>query len=161
MKKLKLEHYSKLLQQRQLDLTRSFSRNASQTRAEKEEGTEDYIDYAVNSYEKEFLLSLTDLERQELLQIGEALQRIKDGDYGVCQQCGEEIPARRLDVAPWARHCVRCQDLEERGLLPQYAYRRLGSFEDAFEPEEEELEARVAPMREAPGEEEGEEEEEE
>src|SRR5215510_9104132 len=139
MKKLKLDQYSKLLQQRQQELTRSFSRNSSQTRAEKEEGTEDYIDYAVNSYEKEFLLSLTDLERQELLQIDEALQRIKEGDYGVCQQCGEEIPVKRLDVAPWARHCVRCQDLEERGLLPQYAYRRLGSFEDAFEPEEEEI----------------------
>src|SRR5262245_22638916 len=107
MKKLKLEHYSKLLQQRQQSLTRSFSRNSSQTRAEKEEGTEDYIDYAVNSYEKEFLLSLTDLERQELLQIDEALQRIDSGEYGICQQCGAEIPQKRLEVAPWVRHCVR------------------------------------------------------
>jgi len=156
MKKAKLEQYSKLLRERQLDLTRAFSRNASQTRAEKEEGTEDYIDYAVNSYEKEFLLSLSDLERQELLQIDEALQRIRRGDYGVCQQCGAEIPSKRLEVAPWARHCVRCQDLEERGLLPQFAYRRLGSFEDAFEPEEEEIERGIAPMpeREAEGEEE-------
>jgi DnaK suppressor protein len=137
-----------------LQLTQSFARNASQTRAEKEEGTEDYIDYAVNSYEKEFLLSLSDLERQELLQISEALQRIKDGDYGVCQQCGLEIPVKRLDVAPWARHCVRCQNLEERGLLPESAHRGLGSFEDAFEPEEEEIGARVAPMREATEEEE-------
>ena len=148
MKKSKLDQYKKLLQERQRDLTRAFSRDASQTRAEKEEGTEDYIDYAVNSYEKEFLLSLTDLERQELLQIDEALQRIRGGEYGVCQQCGQEIPVKRLDVAPWARHCVRCQDLEERGLLPQHAYRRMGAFDEAFEPEEEELETSITPVKE-------------
>ena len=147
MKKVKLDQYKALLQQRQVDLTRSFSRTASQTRAEKEEGTEDYIDYAVNSYEKEFLLSLTDLERNELLQVEEALQRIKGGDYGVCQQCGAEIPPKRLEVAPWARHCVRCQDLEERGLLPKHSYSRVGSFDDAIEPEEEQIDRGLAELR--------------
>jgi DnaK suppressor protein len=139
MRKAKLDQYRKLLQQRQLELGRAFSRNASQTRAEKEEGTEDYIDYAVNSYEKEFLLSLTNLERQELLQIEDALRRIKSGVYGTCQQCGTEIPVKRLEATPWARHCVSCQDLEERGLLPKYAYSRLGTFDDAIEPEDEAL----------------------
>ncbi len=145
MKKAKMEQFRKLLTERQTNLARSFSRASSQTRAEKEEGTEDSIDYAVNSYEKEFLLSLTDLERQELLQIDEALQRINSGEYGTCQQCGAEIPQKRLEVAPWARHCVRCQDLEERGLLPRHSYSRVGSFEDAIEPEDEQIERGFVP----------------
>lgn len=140
MKKPKLEQYRKLLTQRQHQLTQSYSRTSSRTRAEKEEGTEDYIDYAVNSYEKEFLLSLTDMERNELLQVEEALQRIKRGDYGTCAQCGAEIPLKRLEVAPWAKHCVRCQDLEERGLLPKESYTRVGTFDDAIEPEDEQIE---------------------
>ena len=37
--------------------------------------------------------------------------------YGKCVHCGEALPEKRLDAVPWARHCVRCQDLQERGLL--------------------------------------------
>ena len=46
--------------------------------------------------------------------------RIRTGEYGHCQQCGQEINVKRLEAAPWARHCVRCQELEEQGLLPSY-----------------------------------------
>ena len=74
----------------------------------------------MNSYAKEFLLSLTELDRKQLILVEEALRRIDRGEYGRCQQCGEEINRKRLEVQPWARHCVRCQELEEQGLLPQY-----------------------------------------
>lgn len=120
MKKVVLEKYRKLLQSKQTEITRNFTKNQGDSRAASDDGTEDYIDYAVNSYAKEFLLSLTDLERRELVLIDEALSRIRSGDYGHCQQCGTEIAVKRLEAAPWARHCVRCQELEEQGLLPAY-----------------------------------------
>ena len=120
MRKAKLEHYRKLLQAKHAEITRNFSKSRAESRSAGDDGTEDYIDYAVNSYGKEFLLSLTDLERQQIVLIQEALVRIRSGDYGDCQQCGEEISEKRLEAAPWARHCVRCQELEEQGLLPQY-----------------------------------------
>jgi len=120
MKKVTLEKYRKLLSVKQTEMTRNFTKNQGDSRAASDDGTEDYIDYAVNSYAKEFLLSLTDLERRELVLIDEALGRIRSGDYGHCQQCGQEIAVKRLEAAPWARHCVRCQELEEQGLLPAY-----------------------------------------
>jgi len=132
MKKIKLEQFRKLLQTKQTEMTRNFSKNQVDSRMASPDGTEDYIDYAVNSYSKEFLLSLTDIERQQLVLIDEALARIRSGDYGRCQQCGEEIAPRRLEAAPWARHCVRCQELEEQGLLPSYVP---GVREDRFEEE--------------------------
>jgi DnaK suppressor protein len=47
--------------------------------------------------------------------IRSALDRIADGSFGVCVECGERIPARRLQVLPWARCCVSCQaELERR-----------------------------------------------
>ena len=132
MKKAKLEQYKKLLQTRQTEMTRNFSKNQGESPTAADDGTEDYIDYAVNSYAKEFLLSLTDLERRQLVLIDEALARIRSGDYGHCQQCGQEISVKRLEAAPWARHCVRCQELEEQGLLPPYGSQ---AREDEYEEE--------------------------
>lgn len=132
MKKVKLDQYRKLLQTKQTEIKSNFAKNQGESRSAVDDGTEDYIDYAVNSYAKEFLLSLTDLERQQLVLIDEALARIRSGEYGHCAQCGTEIAIKRLEAAPWARHCVRCQELEEQGLLPQHA---AGAREDEYEDE--------------------------
>jgi DnaK suppressor protein len=60
---------------------------------------------------------MSDNDRQLLNLIDEALERIEAGGYGKCVHCGEALPDKRLEAVPWARHCVRCQDLHERGLL--------------------------------------------
>ncbi len=49
----------------------------------------------------------------ELLQIDNALLRIKDGAYGICEECGEEIPEKRLQARPFAAMCVGCQEEKE------------------------------------------------
>jgi DnaK suppressor protein len=49
------------------------------------------------------------LDYQQLGLVEEALDRIKSGDYGSCQACGQPIPCKRLKVVPWARCCVECQ----------------------------------------------------
>ena len=113
MKKVVLEKYRKLLQTKQTEITNNFTKNQGDSRAASDDGTEDYIDYAVNSYAKEFLLSLTDLERRELVLIDEALNRIRSGEYGHCQQCGQEINFERLDALPHARFCIEAKEKEE------------------------------------------------
>ncbi len=55
-------------------------------------------------------LHLNSLDYEKLRRIEEALDRLDSGDYGICLSCGEPIPERRLDVLPWARYCVRCQE---------------------------------------------------
>ena len=117
-----LDHFRALLLQKQRELMQAYAVTKGDSRSHLDNGTEDYIDYAVNSYAKEFLLSLTELDRKQLLLVEDALRRIDRGEFGRCQQCGEEINRKRLEVAPWARHCVRCQELEEQGLLPQYPF---------------------------------------
>jgi DnaK suppressor protein len=81
------------------------------------EATQDPADMAANAYTKELLVSMSDNDRRLLNLIDEALVRIEDGEYGKCVRCEEPLPEKRLDAVPWARHCVRCQDLQERGLL--------------------------------------------
>jgi RNA polymerase-binding protein DksA len=50
----------------------------------------------------------------ELHEIAAALERIRSGDYGICDRCGGEIAAARLEAQPTARRCIRCQSLHEK-----------------------------------------------
>lgn len=81
------------------------------------EATQDPADMAANAYTKELLFSMSANDRRLLELIDEALVRIEAGEYGQCVHCGEPVQERRLEAVPWARHCLRCQDLQERGLL--------------------------------------------
>jgi DnaK suppressor protein len=83
------------------------------------EATQDPADMAANAYTKELLFSMSANDRHLLELIDEALVRIEDGEYGKCIHCGEPVQERRLEAVPWARHCLRCQDLQERGLLTE------------------------------------------
>jgi len=85
--------------------------------ASTDEGTDDIVDRANNSYNRELMFSLSDAERQRLLDIDAALERIDEGGYGSCANCGREIGEKRLEAVPWARFCVDCQELAEQGML--------------------------------------------
>ncbi|MHC4171865.1 MAG: TraR/DksA family transcriptional regulator [Planctomycetota bacterium] len=74
-------------------------------------------DAGTDTYEVENTLGLMDSERRLLVEIEDALGRIEDGTYGICQSNGELIPKVRLDAIPWARYCVACANLSEKGLL--------------------------------------------
>lgn len=129
-----------VLLRKQAELMQAYTISKGDSQSHLDSGTEDYIDYAVNSYAREFLLSLSELDRKQLLLVEDALRRIDRGEYGDCQQCGEPIAPKRLEVAPWARYCVRCQELEEKGLLPQTSAISFGDEEDYDEGETEDVE---------------------
>jgi DnaK suppressor protein len=78
---------------------------------------DDEIDRANFDSDRDLALSLSDNERETLLQIEEALRRIARGDFGSCTSCSKPIGDQRLDAIPWARYCIDCQELEEKGLL--------------------------------------------
>jgi DnaK suppressor protein len=108
----------RLLEQRQeiLDLYHSDLRAGQ---ASTDEGTEDIVDRANNSYNREFLFSLSNNERQMLKQVDDALARMDEGLYGDCVHCGRPIGRLRLDAVPWAKYCIDCQELKEKGLLDE------------------------------------------
>jgi DnaK suppressor protein len=77
------------------------------------DGIQDIADQASSAYTKEFLLSIGDAERRMLQQIEEALNKIRQDTYGLCEVCGETIGERRLEALPFARLCIACQEEEE------------------------------------------------
>jgi len=82
-----------------------------------DENTDDIVDRANNAYNRELMFSLSDAERGMLLQVENALNRMTEGTYGVCTSCGNRIALPRLEAVPWARFCIDCQELAEKGLL--------------------------------------------
>jgi DnaK suppressor protein len=65
-------------------------------------------DQGSDSYVQEFALSLLHNQEQTLEQIDEALERIKQGKFGRCEECGTVIPKARLQAVPYTRYCVSC-----------------------------------------------------
>jgi DnaK suppressor protein len=109
--------YRKRLLDKQQELLRLVSKSDQDGREADEEGTQDVADKAANAYTKEFLFHQSNDNRQILTMVSEALDRIKDGSYGICQVCEREVQAKRLDAVPWARHCIECQEKEDQGFL--------------------------------------------
>jgi DnaK suppressor protein len=56
-------------------------------------------------------------DRKTLLLIDEALGRLDAGTYGTCVHCGQPVQEKRIEAVPWARHCLECQELQDKGLI--------------------------------------------
>lgn len=99
-------------------------------------------DAGSDAYEKDFALSLLSQEQDALYEIEEALKRIEDGTYGICEMTQQPIPRARLEAIPFARFTVECQsklERENRGrrrwdTTPQF----MDSADNFFEEEGEE-----------------------
>lgn len=82
-----------------------------------QDGIQDIGDEAANMYNKQVLLSLNENEGMRLQEVDEALDRIGNGTYGICEECGGPISLKRLEVRPVAKYCVPClTKLEKEGL---------------------------------------------
>lgn len=114
-------------------------KNGTDSAATNEPGGDIY-DQASSERDRELGLLLGDREREKLHSIDEALLRIDDEEYGICEECEEEIPVGRLKAMPFTRHCVKCKsDLEKlqaqtKRFEEERAYREIplgGEEEDA------------------------------
>lgn len=118
------------------EITKSLKNGADMTLIGEPSG--DIYDQASSERDRELGLLLGDREREKVHAIDEALLRITEDEYGICEECEEEIPLGRLKAMPFARHCVKCKsDLEKlqaqtKRFEEERAYREipLGSEEE-------------------------------
>ena len=102
-----------LLETKKQLLREMQGRVKEETEGIKDEGR-DTNDLASDERDREINFILNDREREKLHAIDEALQRIKDKTYGICESCEGEIQLGRLKVLPFTRLCVKCQEENER-----------------------------------------------
>ena len=75
-------------------------------------------DIGTDTYDQDFILGLAEAERQQLREIDEALQRIEDKTYGICQLTGKAIPKARLNAKPWAKYTIEAARMMESRMPP-------------------------------------------
>jgi DnaK suppressor protein len=109
--------YEDALRKKQQELVQSYERDKAAGNAQPDDGIQDLADKAASAYSKELNFSLSDTERTLLMQIDDAFDRMKDGAYGVCTNCGTTIGEKRLTAVPWTPFCIDCQELQEKGML--------------------------------------------
>ena len=111
------QQYEDALRKKQNELLDSYERDKAAGNAQPDDGIQDLADKAASAYSKELNFSLSDTERNLLMQIEEAFNRIRAGNYAVCTNCGATIGEKRLQAVPWTPFCIDCQELQEKGLL--------------------------------------------
>jgi DnaK suppressor protein len=113
LNKKEKEQFRKLLVDKKESITRKLTEAITESKEMESNVAQDLVDKAETSYTKEFLLSLSDGEREQLLLIDEALKRLEHAEFGICQVCHKEIGQKRIVAIPWTPLCIDCQEKAE------------------------------------------------
>ena len=116
-KKDQTEKVRKRLLAKRDELLADLAKNREVSDESADESAQDMADRATSSYMKEFAYSLSETDRKILLLIEQALVRLDAGTFGTCVHCAQPVQEKRLDAVPWARHCLDCQELQDKGLI--------------------------------------------
>jgi DnaK suppressor protein len=88
----------------------------------------DAEEQSVDDFVQEMDFALMEMKAETLGKIDEAIQRLEDGGYGSCEECGAEIAAARLKALPFATRCRDCQELEESRAAEERPQRGTGGY---------------------------------
>jgi DnaK suppressor protein len=80
----------------------------------REQSSGDVVDFALDSAQDEINSQLAEVESRELSNIEAALEKMREGSYGKCEGCNDNIPLIRLQALPYATYCINCQQEIER-----------------------------------------------
>jgi DnaK suppressor protein len=82
-----------------------------------ENDSADPLDVSAQDYAKIVMISVNENDSKLVNLIDEALERIEDEEYGICKNCKKDVGIKRLEAIPWAKYCINCQELLEKGLI--------------------------------------------
>jgi len=117
-----IENMREVLIMRRDALRKALAGDLSMLKELREKTGGDEVDAALDAAQNEISSQLAEVESRELAHIENALQRIRNGHYSICEGCNNNIPLARLQALPYATFCIDCQrELEKSGELPDSA----------------------------------------
>jgi DnaK suppressor protein len=114
MNKTQLKKFRKLLEQKRDDIVRRAQQTLSEDMTLDANELPDEMDLASTEYLQSFTFRLRGREKTFLSKIQKAIEKIDQGDFGQCEECGEEISLKRLEARPETTLCIRCKEEQER-----------------------------------------------
>jgi DnaK suppressor protein len=109
----KTEYFRQLLETRIAELEAVSAGAQRETRVDAAKHA-DPADQAASEYERQAIIHKAAAAQQTVRPLKQALERLRQGTFGECAECGADIEAKRLDAIPWARYCVKCQEAREQ-----------------------------------------------
>lgn len=113
MDKKHIEYFKELLLKRRQELLGHAENTVTDMTTDSKENFPDPTDRASVESDRNFTLRLRDRERKLIVKINEALERIEDGTFGICDDCGEDIAIKRLEARPVTTQCIECKTKAE------------------------------------------------
>src|SRR5207344_349479 len=114
MNKTQLKKFKKLLETKREEIVKKAQQTLEQDMALDADDLPDEMDLASSEYLQAFTFRLRGREKTFLDKISKALERIEDGSFGTCEECGEQISVKRLEARPETTLCIRCKEDQER-----------------------------------------------
>ncbi len=111
---MNIEIFKQRLLAKQEELVDGIARREAEARDSRSAEVEDPIDMVISSETKAAVFQESTLAAQTLKQVRQALQRIEDGSYGDCLDCGRRIEPARLEAVPWASYCRADQENRDK-----------------------------------------------
>lgn len=112
MDKKTLEKFKKQLIAKREEILNEAGRTLSDM-TDQSQNIPDPNDRATIESGRNFELRIRDRERKLLSKIDEALERVAEGEFGICEDCGEKIGLKRLEARPVTTHCIDCKTIQE------------------------------------------------
>jgi len=112
MEKETLEKFKNQLIQKREEILNEAGRTLSDM-TDQNENVPDPNDRATIESGRSFELRIRDRERKLLSKIEEALERVEEGEFGICDDCGDEIGIKRLEARPVTTLCIDCKTIQE------------------------------------------------
>jgi RNA polymerase-binding transcription factor len=113
MGKTEIQRFRQKLESRREEALQSLSRLGIETRTLDIDSPQDSGDQSILNFSKESLFQRGSQRRHELRMIETALERMREGTFGICDACGKQIQPRRLQALPWTQYCLGCQERME------------------------------------------------
>jgi DnaK suppressor protein len=114
MNKTQLKKFKKLLETKRAEIVKKAQQTLEQDMALDADDLPDEMDLASSEYLQAFTFRLRGREKTFLDKIQKALERIEDGTFGTCEECGEPISVKRLEARPETTLCIRCKEDKAR-----------------------------------------------
>ncbi|MBN2407603.1 MAG: TraR/DksA family transcriptional regulator [Elusimicrobia bacterium] len=109
MNKKEIEKLRKELQQQRSELIEELEKVKKREESYMNNEVGDDIDKASENIQREILFYFSDHDRHRMDAIDDALQKIDEGRFGICESCGKKIGSDRLNAIPYARLCIKCR----------------------------------------------------
>ena len=118
MKKNKLKHFQSLLENIRTEIFGDVEKAHHNIKSNEVQQMADISDDAASSYGRKLQGDLEEHEWVKLKQVKAALKKVEHGEYGICEQCGQEILETRLEIMPYTEFCIQClSEIEKHSSL--------------------------------------------